>query len=137
MSFLSTILQYFFEPLPSGPFHYLWAWVGITVVLFVTSVFLGVYLKKNRDDKVLKKTFKKVPSQLLILSICFGLYLLSRYEHIPFLSMRILDYIVLAITVWIFVKNIQKYLKDYPQAKKQREEKMRLNKYLPKKNSGK
>lgn len=135
MSLINLLLEYFFQPLPSGNFKYIWVWVGITILLAIGAISFAFYLKKQKDDKILKKYFKKLPYHLLILSICFGLYLLSRYERIPFLSMRILNYILLATTVYIFVKNIQIYLKDYPHAKKHREEQMKLNRYLPRKKS--
>lgn len=135
MSLLNTILQYFFQPLPNGNFKFIWLWVGISLLLFISAIILGFILKKAKDDKVLKKLFKKLPYHLLILSICFGLYLLSRYERVPFLSMRILDYILLAITAYITIKNVQIYLKEYPEAKKRREEQVKLNKYLPRKKS--
>ena len=131
MSFLFNSIQYFFQITPSTPFQYQTVTLIIAILLFGASIALRLFLKKHKEDKILKKLFRTVPSQLQSLAICFGIYIVARYSKIPFLSMRIINYILVALVCYVIIQNIRIYLKKYPELKKQRLEQMKLNKYLP------
>jgi uncharacterized membrane protein SirB2 len=133
MSTFKTLLLYFFEPLPSGPFKYLIIISVIAAIFLIGSIGLRFIIRKKKEDKIFKKMFRSLPGKLLIIAIFLGIYLFSRYARIPFLSMRVLEYLILAIAAYLIIQNIRKYLLDYPKAKEKHLEKIESNKYLPRK----
>ena len=133
MSYLLSILTYFFEPLPSGPFKYMNILIAIAATCLVASIALRIYLKKQKEDKIFKKLFRVLPGQLLTFAIAEGIYILVRYERMPFLSMRFINYMILAYGLYAIVMSAQNYLKIYPAAKKHREHQVKMNQYLPRK----
>lgn len=133
MAIITSFLQYFFDPLPAGPFRYMNIFLIFTGCLLGCSILLRVLLKKRKEDKVFRKYFRSLPGTLQTIAILEGIYILSRYENIPYLSMRFLNYILMATTLYFFVKNLQIYLKDYPNAQKHRAHQLELNAYLPRK----
>ena len=137
MHFIVSILQYFFAPLPPEPFQYKFIFLGIAGALLIASILTHLYLKKSKDDKILKKLFRTLPKKFLLLATCEALYVLFRYERMSFFSVRIINYIILAATLYVIIKNIRIYQKEYPKLKKEREEQMRLNQYLPRKKTKK
>lgn len=130
---LYTFLNYFFEPLPTGPFQYRNGLIALVIITLLVSIALRVYLKKQREDKILRKLFRDLPGKLQGFAITEAIYLAVRYEHMQYLSMRILHFLILAYGVYTVLKAAQSYLKTYPAGKKHRDHQMKLNQYLPRK----
>lgn len=133
MSAITSILVYFFDPRPAGPFKFMILLIIIAAVSLIASILLRVFIKKNKNDKILKKLFKSLPGKIQTLSICLGVYVLSRYLGIPYLSMRIMNYIILAIGLYFIIRYIKIYRVDYPKEKAHRKEQLKLNQYIPRK----
>lgn len=133
MSIILNILGYFFSPLPTGPFNYMWLLIAFTIIGFACSIFLRVVIKKKKDDKIFKKHFRSLPGKLQNLAICEAIYIFARSQKMPYLSMRFLNYIILGAALYIILKYLQLYFKDYPEIAKKHKEQLALNKYLPRK----
>lgn len=127
------ILEYFFTPLPSAQFPYLKLLIAIAFLLLAASVALRIVIKKMKEDKVFKKTFRALPGKLQTLSIFEFLYIICRYLQLPFLSARILNGLILGIAAFLIIKNLIVYFKQYPETKKEYEKQKQLNKYIPRK----
>ncbi len=137
MSYIFSILEYFFDPLPSRPFQYVYLLTAVAALLFIASIGTKMWLKKAKEDKILKKLLRNLPGNLLILAICESIYILARLLEIPFFSMRIFNYALGVFFIFLMVKTFRTYTREYPEMTKRREEQIKVNKYLPRKNSGK
>lgn len=129
MQMLNDFILYLFSPSPGRAFQYYYFIGSLIAILTILGVILHVYIKKIRDDKTFRKLFKKYPSKLWTLAVLFTLYLLIRYNYVPFFSMRFLLYILLGISVYLGYQMINTYLKVYPEAKKLREKQHEKNRY--------
>ncbi|MBU0667724.1 hypothetical protein KJ951_02705 [Patescibacteria group bacterium] len=129
MDILNTFVLYLFNPIPGRPFEYYYL-VGIIVLLLLgLGIFIRVYNRKNKEDRIFRKLFKKYPSKLWTMAIALAIYLLARYNYIPFFSMRLLFYLIAATTLYLIYDIINSYLRKYPAAKKLHHEQMALNRY--------
>jgi len=135
MSLLLDILKYLFNPIPLGNFKYIYFFLGLAVLALVASIVLRLYLKKNKEDKIFRKLFRGVPGKLQLLAFVEALYVLARYENMPYLSMRIVNYIILVYGLYLIIRNLQIFIKVYPAEKKRHHEQLEANKYLPRKHS--
>lgn len=133
MQILLDILQYFFEPLPSGQFKYLNALIIVAVVTMLISIALRIHLKKQKENKIFRKLFRDLPGKLQLFALSEGVYLLVRYERMPYLSMRVLNYMIWAYGIYTVFRAAQSYLKIYPSEKKHHDHQLKLNQYLPRK----
>lgn len=132
---MNTILNYFFEITPSGRFDYMYLFIILAVITLILSIAGHIYLKQHKGDKIFRKLFSSVPGKLQMLAILLGLYVFVRYERMPFLSMRFLNYIILGTGIYLLIRYAKIYLKIYPEAKRHHENQLKLNKYLPRKKS--
>ncbi len=133
MNIINTILTYFFEPLPSGRFEYMYTFIVLAIVILTFSIALRLYLKRQKDDKIFRKLFRELPGKLQIISIVLAVYILARYERMPYLSMRFLHYIIWAVMLYLLIKYAKIYFQIYPAEKKHHQKQLELNKYLPRK----
>jgi cell division protein FtsW (lipid II flippase) len=136
MSTIYALLSYTFAPSPGKPFYYYLFLLILAALLIAFSVYLTVAVKKAKEDKTFKRTFRKYPANLITIAICLLIYLGARYTQVPFLSARFLLFIVLITLIIIVVRMIGAYMTDYPREKKKHHELMEKNKYIPKKGSG-
>lgn len=133
METLNQIVLYFFSPNPGRVFNY-YILIGALITLFILlTVLVYLYVRKNKEDKAFKKLFRNYPTKFLILAGLLGIYLILRYNYVPFFSMRILLYVLLGSSVYVIYAAIHTYLKKYPEEKERREKRMELNKYIPRK----
>lgn len=138
MQKFNDLVLYFFHPSPGRSFEYYYFIGALIAILVVLAIVLHIYIKKmNREDKTFRKLFKRYPSRLWTLAVLFTLYLLIRYNFVPFFSMRFLLYILLGVTVYLGYQMINTYLKIYPEAKKLREKQHEQNRYRIKKKKSK
>jgi hypothetical protein len=133
MSVFTTIFTYLFDPLPAGPFRFIYAFVALVVLVLAAGITLKIMLKKWKEDKIFKKLFRDLPGKLFIIALLEGIYVLVRYERMAYLSMRFLNFLILAYVVYVGVYYANMYFKEYPAQKKHHEEQLKLNKYLPRK----
>jgi|GEM_PF-1386440 len=134
MSFITTVIQYFFSPLPDGPFRYMYFFIVLAAVSLIGGIALTVYLKKQKDDKIFRKLFRDLPGKLILIGVLEGLYVIMRWQRLPYLSMRILNDMLLVYVVYVVIHYAQLYLKVYPTEKKHHHEQIKKNQYLPRKN---
>ena len=133
MAFLTTILEYFFSPIPSGPFKYFIVLAAVASMAVAAGIALKILIKSQKEDKMFKKLFRALPGKLILFGVLEGIYVLVRFERIPYLSIRFLNYAIFAYGLYLAFHYIQLYVKIYPVEKKHREEQMQKNKYLPRK----
>ena len=133
MQTITTLLQYFFEPIPAGQYKFMYLFIALAVIGLAASIALRIYLKKHKEDKILRKLFRTFPGKLQTVSICLGLYILVRYEKMPFLSMRFLNYIIIGTAIYLLINAFQLYSQVYPHEKKRHEQQIKANKYVPRK----
>ena len=133
MTYLLTLLTYFFEPLPSGPFKYMNILIAVAATCIVAAIALRIYLKKQKEDKIFRKLFRELPGKLLFFALTELVYVLVRYERMPYLSIRFLNYMILAYGLYILVMSAKNYLKIYPAAKQHHDNQVKMNQYLPRK----
>lgn len=133
MENIFNFLSYLFEPFPSGPFKYMNGLIVLAIITFIASIFLRIYFKKRREEKILRKLFRNLPGKLQLFALCEGAYILVRYERMAYLSMRFLHYLILAYGVYTVFRAAQAYVNVYPEEKKHRDHQLKLNQYLPRK----
>lgn len=133
MTTLTKILEYFFSPIPAGNFQAMNILLALAVVGLIVSIGLRLYLKKQKEDKILRKLFRTLPGKIQTISIILAVYVGVRYIQMPFLSMRIMQYIILAAGAYVILRTVQTYYKEYPELKKHHDHQMKSNQYLPRK----
>lgn len=133
MSFISNIFEYFFAPIPSGPFKYIYVLAAAAVLAVAGGIALKILIKRQKEDKMFKKLFRTLPGSLILFGLLESIYVLARFERMPYLSIRFLNYLILGYGLYLVVHYVQLYVKIYPVEKKHREEQLKKNKYLPRK----
>lgn len=133
MDTINKIILYFFSPNPGRNFEYYWALGAIILLFIILTGLIYYYALKNKDDKAFKKLFRNYPTKFIILAVLFGVYMVVRYNYVPFFSMRILMYILLISGGYVLYNVYLTYFKKYPEEKKRREKRLEMNKYIPKK----
>lgn len=112
------ILSYVFSPIPGVNLGYTTHLLIYSVVLVTVAIVLAVLIKVKRSNKALRKTWRKAPSQFLWTGLIIAMLAASRSNAIPYLSMRFLLYIALALSLYYIFINIYKYFTKYPEMKK-------------------
>lgn len=133
MTTLTKILEYFFSPIPAGNFQAMNILLALAIAGLLISIGLRIYLKKQKEDKILRKLFRSLPGKIQTVSIILLVYLGVRFIRMPFLSMRIMQYIILAAGLYVIARSAQLYYKEYPELKKHHDHQMKSNQYLPRK----
>lgn len=131
MQTINDIISYVFHPNPGRSFSYYIVLLALIVFFLGFSIFLKIYIKKNKNDKAFKKLFRNYPGRFQLVTLFLILYLFFRYYAVVFLSMRIFLYIILLSGVMVIYAMGNAYLKKYPMEKKRYEEQNVKNKYLP------
>lgn len=130
METLNNLFIYLTRINPSHTFNFYLPLTIFVVILAGFSIGLRFYLKKHKKNKPLKRLFKRYPSKIFNCALLLGLYVLSRYYSIAFFSMRLVLYIILAVTAYIIYKMIRAYLKQYPEEQKNYHHQMAKNRYM-------
>ncbi len=98
---------------PYGEFGALPLYIGVSVLLLVFSMVSKIYLKKNKENKVLTKYLKPLPEGLFWLSLVGFLFTFFRYENVYIFSSRLwVLIIVIAFLLWSIPK-IVNFAKNY------------------------
>lgn len=133
MNFINQVILYFFTPNPGRTFGYYILVEAIIIILLGLALAVFLYSRKHKDDKAFKKLFRNFPTKFIIIAVLLGLYLLCRYYLVAFFSMRFMLYILIGATIYVVYSATYTYFKKYPIEKKQREERIEHNKYIPRK----
>jgi hypothetical protein len=110
-------LSYLFSPFPGSQFNYsteMLIYAGILIVLgFVVKAILIV----KKHNKALKKSLKSSPSEFIWTGLILIVITLSRTNAIPYLSMRFLLYLIIALSLLYIGLLIFRLVKKYPEMK--------------------
>lgn len=126
-------LRFYFAPLPDPNFQFTKLTLLIGLLLIIAGIAFGIYRKKYLKDIIAKKMLKIYSGRLKIYGFLVLLLLIFREQGIPFLSMRLWWFVLLAFFLYTFLTLAFSYKKEYAK----RQERMKKNtikkKYLPKK----
>lgn len=109
------ILKYLFALSPGSAFNYY-----IPVLVYCGVIIIGAYLlhfyiqKKKNENRTLKSMFGSLPKKLKLLGFLTLFTLATRYENIPYFSMRMWLYLSLAVFLYLAAKNFYLLVKKYP-----------------------
>lgn len=113
-------------------------WIGTSLlVVFALMTVIGLVLKiygvKSGLEKYRKRAVQKAGSLLLTMGLAGLMFYFFTYERLPLLSMRIWLIVWLGVVVlWIW--SIYQFIKiEIPRVEALRQERERLEKWLPKK----
>ena len=126
-------LKYYFIPLPDPNFQFTKLTLGIGLLLIIFGFVSAYYLKKKLKDPVSKKILKGYPGKLKIYGFLTLFLLIVREQGIPYLSMRIWWFILLASFMYAFIRLGLNYRKEYQERSERLKKNMTKKKYLPKK----
>ena len=125
-------LKYYFGPLPDPNFQYTKATLAAGLLLIIAGIALSMYRKKYMKDTIAKKIIKKYPSLLNTYGALVIILLLIRETGIPYLSMRLWWFILLACFLYSVIKILFTYKKKYKKRRIQANTNIRAKKYMPK-----
>lgn len=126
-------LRYYFVPLPDPNFQFTKLTLLIGALLVLCGFALGIYRKKYLKDSITKKILKIYPGKLRLYGFLILLLLAFREQGIPFLSMRIWWFVILALFLYTFLSLAFSYKKEYAKRQKRVNKNAIKHKYLPKK----
>jgi flagellar biosynthesis component FlhA len=110
-------VSYLFSPIPGSAFNYSLALIIYAGILFAAAIIIKIILSIKRKNKALRKTLRSAPSEFVWTSIILFILVASRINGIPYLSMRFLLILVMALSVFYIGKSIQRMIKKYPEMK--------------------
>lgn len=134
MQQISDLFAYVFDPRPPLVFKYYVVLAILCAVMIGFSIFLRIWLKKQREDKTLKRCLRGYVGKIQLLAVFLAFYLFFRYTGVAYLSVRFLLYIILAAIAYLVFRISKTYFKDYPEMKKHHDQQMHKNAFIPRKN---
>ena len=126
-------LKYYFTPLPDPNFQFTKLTLLIGLLLILGGIAFGIYRKKYLKDPIAKKILKIYPGRLKLYGFLVLVLLVFREQGIPYLSMRIWWFILLAFFLYTFLRLAFTYKKDYAKRQERMKKNVIRQKYLPKK----
>lgn len=118
MSALKNFFHYFFQSIPGTEFRYYIPLAIFIVLLLVAALaFSLIYRTKKKTDFAFKRLFKNLPKRLILIAILSLVYLLVRYENIPYFSMRIWLYVIIGLFIFFSYRYLKAYKVSYPKEK--------------------
>jgi len=126
-------LRYYFAPLPDPNFQFTKLILLIGALLILVGVACGIYRKKYLKDTVARKILKIYPGRLKLYGFLVLLLLVFREQGIPFLSMRLWWFVLLAFFLYTFLKLAFSYKREYAKRYERMKKNVSKQKYLPKK----
>lgn len=111
-------VSYLFDPQPSINFAYTTTLTVYALILFVIGIGLKIYSIYKKENKELKKTIKGTPAQLIWITIIILILVGSRIKAVPYLAMRFLLALCVALSVYFVINFIYKLVKVYPEERK-------------------
>jgi len=126
-------LKYYLIPLPDPNFQFTKLTLLIGVLLIIVGIAFEIYRKKYLKDPISKKILKIYPGRLRLYGMLVLLLLIFREQGIPYLSMRIWWFVLLAFFLYTFGKLAFSYKKEYAKRQERLKKNSWKRKYLPKK----
>lgn len=126
---LLTKPYYLFDPMPDTISAFFW----IFSVFFIITIIGSVVLKKVITQGLSKKLLRSYPKTFFWLGITGILLEFFRYERVPYLSMRIVIYVLALSIIILSIRMGYVWFKVYPRAYKNSIDEIEKKKYLPKK----
>lgn len=126
-------LRYYFVPLPDPNFQFTKLTLLIGALLILCGVAMGIYRKKYLKDSIARKILKLYPGRLKLYGFLILLLLLFREQGIPYLSMRLWWFVVLALFLYTFLSLAFRYKQEYSKRQKRMKKNAAKHKYLPRK----
>ncbi len=126
-------LRYYFIPLPDPNFQFTKLTLLIGGLLILSGFALGFYRKKHLKDPIAKKLIKAYPGKLRTYGFLVLMLLVFREMGIPYLSMRIWWFVLLAFFLYQVAKFAFSYKSEYQKRAKRVKQNASKEKYLPKK----
>lgn len=112
------ILKYFFALNPGSTFSYYIPVLVYCGLLIVGGYAVDFYIKKTKNEnRTFKSMFGSLPKKLRWLGFITLFLLATRYENIPYFSMRIWLYLSLAVFLYLAGKYVYLFVKKYPSEK--------------------
>lgn len=112
------ILKYFFGLNPGSNFNYYIPFLVYCVLSILAGYVLAFYInRKKEENRTLKVMFGTLPGKLKGLGFVSLFLLATRYESIPYFSMRLWMYMSVGYALWLAGKNAYLYVKKYPEAR--------------------
>lgn len=116
---MNNFLNYLFSPTPGSQMEFYIPLAALALFLiFISIIFSIIYKNRKKTDFAFKRLFKRLPKITFFIGFALGIYLLVRYENIPYFAMRLWLYIILFLILIFAFRYLKKYLKDYPKEKK-------------------
>ena len=126
-------LRYYFIPLPDSNFQFTKITLAIGLLLLAAGLALSIYRKKYFKDPIGKKILKKYPGHLYTYGFLILMLLAFREQGIPYLSMRLWWFVLLACFLYTFGKLALNYKRDHKKRVTRKNQNTKNHKYLPKK----
>lgn len=138
MDATKNFFMYFIKSTPGTEFKYYIPLALFAALLLILAVISSVvYRNRKKTDFAYKRLFKNLSRRLILIAILVIVYLLVRYENIPYFSMRLWIYMIGALFLYFAYRYIKTYKIDYPKEKTNftlsHPEKKNENRYLPNK----
>ncbi len=123
-------MKYYFDPSPGPDFKY---WIVMFVFAGALILFASIVkaYRNKTEDKILKKMIKSYPSRLFWFGFSAALLTLARLENISLFSMRFLWIVYFAILIYVVVRSVKTFYREYPRKVRQSLSHQGKNKYLP------
>lgn len=116
MNSIKSIFSYFFSPVPGPQFKFYIPLIILIIALIAGGIAFSIfYKKKKKEDLAFKRLFKNTSKRLILFGILFLVLIMSRYQQIPYFSMRILIYISLAALMFFTYKTVKTAKIEYPE----------------------
>jgi len=121
------------SPVPLGP-----SLAGGILVFFAWFLIaaLALYLVNHgmkKDNSLKAENLKRIAHLLSTTGFLGLIFLFFSYEQLPFLGMRFWFFLLFILFIAWLIRIIIYIVRDYPKKKAEKEERSRLEKYLPKK----
>lgn len=128
-----TYLSYYFAARPDSNFQYTKATLALGLLLIAAGIFFAYYREKKMTDKIARRILKDYPSKLTRYGFAILFLMGVRELGIPYLSMRIWWFVLLALFIRNALKLFFGYKKEYEEREHKEKRSKTKNKYLPKK----
>jgi len=112
------VVSYLFSPIPGTSWNYTTWLIAYGIALCAIAVILKVVFTVYKNNKALKRTLRSAPGQFAWTGIILLILAGSRINGVPYLSMRFLLFVIIALSVFYIVKSIYKMIRVYPEMKK-------------------
>ncbi|MBD3331163.1 hypothetical protein GF354_06615 [Candidatus Peregrinibacteria bacterium] len=115
---MNTFLNYLFSATPGSQMEFYIPLSALALFLvFASIIFSIIYKNRKKKDFAFKRIFKRTSKTIFFMGFALGIYLLVRYENIPYFSMRLWLYVILLLILFFIGWYTKAYFKDYPKEK--------------------